>query len=589
MSFHPQNQLEPKSQSISEVFESTYFEIPYNQREYRWEKEQLEKIWDDLLATVEDDIDSNTKKPIGHFLGAIVVIGQPQSHDKARWEIIDGQQRTTTITILAACFKHFLTLVKDQRTHRRLQHVLDDCTCSVKANYAPRVILNREDDFYQNSLLINETKPEKEAYWNSNYNKKSEVQKNIKYAFEYFYKKIEETINLAYPEQKEEKIANLIDALTENFYFLVVRTENFLMAYKLFETLNERGLDLSQADLIKNMLLQHASENGEKALNRVLTSWNSLTDIYEDQTRRKLDLPQIIQFSFAYRHGKVKKEKIFEAVAKELRKGNTQALGFANEFFQDAVNWRAFLHGELPEEEKLESYQNAIIDPLWKSHCAPFIFAAMDSFSEDAENLEICLYLTENYLFRQGLIAKDSVSSLQEFFTEAASMLRSGLDLREVSAFFKKNSPDDIYKEHFKKAIISNTKQGLYIISKIEQHISNKVEKEHNYVLEYILPKKPDNCWGDIESIDEFSHYIHRIGNLIRIPSTVAKKLLGKSFADKTKISSTDNYNFSPTPLTKQLISNTSHWTTELKWNFQSIDKRQEDIAEKYATNVWPL
>ncbi|MEO9332437.1 DUF262 domain-containing protein [Pseudomonas guguanensis] len=590
MTFNPNRQLIPKSLSVAELFKSTYFEVPYNQREYRWGKEQFEKLWDDLQVTIIEDLNLQNRRQLGHFLGAIVVIGEEQSHDQARWEIIDGQQRLTTISILSSCLMSYISLIKDNRTHRRLQHVLEDCIFSPNANYAPRIKLNREDDFYKNSLIKNEKREEKEDYWSHTYDKKSEVQKNIKSAFDFFYARIDEYINSSSEQEKEDKITNLVDILTMHFYVLVVRTENLWMAYRLFETLNERGLDLSQADLIKNMLLQHAKEDGTKALENVQGLWDAFIDNYEDQPSNKLDLPQLIQFSYSYRHGKVKKEKIFDEVSNQLRRGNTQAQGFASEFHKDSLNWRAFLLEELPNWHEIQSYQWAITGPLWKSHCAPFIFAAVDAYASETENLRLCLKLTENYLFRQGLIAKDSVSSLQEFFTEAASMLRSGVKLDSISELFQKRSSDELFKDNFKKASINNTKQGIYITSKIEELISNQeTQDKQTLSLEYILPKKPSFAWGGIEKKEEFSSYVLRLGNLLPLPTHIAQNVKPLGLSDKIDNQSELDYKHSNSRLALELIDKLPEWTEDSEWTFRSIEARQAYMAENYALKAWSL
>jgi len=590
MPFNPTRQLIPKSLSIAELFKSTYFEVPYNQREYRWGKEQFEKFWDDLQVTITEDLSPQNRRQLGHFLGAIVVIGEEQSHDQARWEIIDGQQRLTTISIFSSCLMSYLHVIQDKRTNRRILHVLEDCISSPNASYAARIKLNREDDFYKNSLINHETRAQKEEYWRVNYDKKSEVQKNIKSAFDFFYSRLDSYLSVGTEQEKEDKLTNLSDVLTEHFYVLVVRTENLWMAYRLFETLNERGLDLSQADLIKNMLLQHAKEDGKASLENVQGLWESFIDNYEDQPSKKLELPQIIQFSYAYRHGKVKKEKIFDEVSIQLRSGNTQAQGFANEFYTDSLNWRAFLLGELPNWDTIRNHQLAITDPLWKSHCAPFIFAALDTYPAEIGSLKTCLRLAENYLFRQGLVAKDSVSSLQDFFTEAASMLRSGVKLERIEEFFQKRSSNEQFKENFKTASISNTKQGIYIVSKIEAFASNlNMEDEIAYSLEYILPKKPTPEWGNVEEKEGFSSYISRFGNLLPVPSNIAQNIKALGFS--AKLSNQDNldYKNADTKMVDELLRNIPTWTTSREWNFKSIDARQEFMAENYALSVWSL
>lgn len=584
MAFNPGRQLIPKSVSVAELFKSTYFIVPPNQREYRWSNEQFEKLWDDLIITVNDDFSENNSNSLGHFLGAVVVIGHETSHDQERWEIIDGQQRLTTITILSSCLLEYCAEIKDPKIRMRLEHVLLDCICAPHSDFSPRLRLNREDEFYKNSILEHNSRKQKEEYWAHNSNKQSEVQKNIKEAFTFFYKSIDAHLQNQSDEIKSDRIRDLIDALTDHFYLLVVRAESLWMAYRLFETLNERGLDLSQADLIKNVLLQHAKIDGTAALDGVEKHWTSFIDNYEEQPSKKLDLPQLIQFSYTYRHQKVKKEKIFDEVSRSLRKGKVQSFELTRELYRDSSNWLIFTQGEAWPE--LRQLQTAILEPLWKSHCAPFIIAAIDQYSNDIEKLKRCLELTENYLFRQGLVSRDSVSSLQDFFSECAFLLRTGQDLGLVEKFFKKKSPDEIFKENFSIATISNARQGHYILSKIENFI-NKNQSTSNYSLHYILPRRPDDAWGELKNAEELTAYTSRIGNLLLIQAPKNQQIKSLSFHEK--LTSVPGYNECNSALTQELLSLVEDWAPENMWNFSSINKRQRHLAEKYSQEVWPL
>ncbi len=184
MPINPSQKLSTNSINIGELFKSRYFEIPTNQREYRWEEEQIKKLWDDLICTLRND--NEETETHGHFLGAIVVIGNENSFEHSRLQVIDGQQRLTTLTILAECLRQHIDDIIDRKQRKRLDHILTECIMSPNANNAPRVQLNHADEFYQNSLIENETYEDKQKYWKEHQNKKSEVEINIKNTFSFF-------------------------------------------------------------------------------------------------------------------------------------------------------------------------------------------------------------------------------------------------------------------------------------------------------------------------------------------------------------------------------------------------------------------
>lgn len=589
---NPSQQLVTKSSSVSELIKSTYFVVPPNQREYRWGVEQLEKLWEDLITAVkEQGPGGNT---IGHFLGAIVVIGQEQSHDNARWEIIDGQQRLTTITILSECLRSYVSEIVDQKVRMRLEHVLLDCVVAPNSGFKPRLKLNREDDFYCNSLFENASVESKREYWERAGDKKSEVQANIVRAFEFFYRAINEELAGKDSEERQSRIRDLSETLTEFFYVLVVRTANLSLAYRLFETLNERGLDLSQADLIKNVLLEHAMSSGGNVVEEVTKLWDVFIDNFESQPdAKKLDLPQLIQFSFTYRHQRVKKEMIFEEVSKVLSSTTIRALDFAQEFNRDSLNWRQFLLGDLKGwDVELDDLKYAIVDPLWKSHCASFIMSIVDKFGDDVAQLKKYLTLAESYLFRQGLIAKDSVGSLQEFFGEASAMVRADLPLNEVSSYFSRKSPDERFVENFSRASVNNIRQAFYIIWKIENSVKSisDIRPRNNNAsqrVEFILPRKPGEEWGGVQDKEGYSSYLNKIGNLLMLSPEINQRVKNKALLEKFENDDGLDYLRSGLNLPVMVAKNTHSWLERGEWTFESITKRQLYLAETFAVGVW--
>lgn len=410
----------------------------------------------------------------------------------------------------------------------------------------------------------------------------------------FFFAKIESYLG-SQGDERQDRIRNLVEALTENFYMLEVRTESLWLAYRLFETLNERGLDLSQADLIRNKLLEHAREEGVAIVSKVADLWTELTDSYEEQAEMKLELPQIIQFSYTSRHSVVKKEDIFDRVSEDLLNGKVSAEEFAFQFRRDSQGWSSFLLGDLRNwTDKLADSQYAIIDPLWKDHSAPFIFAAMEAYSDDRSTLEKLFLLAEHYLFRQGLVCKDSVGTLQTFFGNAAYLLRSGLELEEMSALFKRHSSTRTFVDNFKSFSVKNMKQGFYAMWKIESFLTeqrgirpkNQSAAQH---LEHIMPRKPGNNWDGIEKSDDFKPYLNRLGNLMILTRDINQHIKSSSIEYKMSNKSGIDYKNSEMKVALEFMKNFDEWSNNGKWTFRSIESRQAYLADTYADKVWSL
>ena len=312
-------------------------------------------------------------------------------------------------------------------------------------------------------------------------------------------------------------------------------------------------------------------------------------------TLKKLELPQIIQFSYTYRHELVKKERIFDKIFDELRDGRCDAPELASEFNRDSTTWCAFLFGDLTRWSNiLADSQYAIVDPLWKSHCVPFIMASMDMFSTSISDLEVCFVLCEHYLFRQGLVCKDSVSSLQEFFGEAAAQLRSGQNLDRLKEFFSSRSPEASFVQNFKVFSVKNMKQGFYILWKIEKYLTRSLEfrpKNQSAAqhLEHIIPRKPSSEWRNIEKNENFKSYLNMTGNHLVLPSDINQHIKNKPINYKLNNDSNLDYSHCELKLVQEFIKKFAEWADEGEWTFKSIERRQIYLAETYASEVWPL
>ncbi|UTW49824.1 DUF262 domain-containing protein [Bacterioplanoides sp. SCSIO 12839] len=597
--FYPAKQLTTIPLSVSQFFEKSFFSVPANQRLYRWGENQWKKLWDDLLTTLEEDFEEtgseliSSQKAVGHFLGAVVLIGKDSCHPGDRWAIIDGQQRLTTLTILASCLSQFLDVISETRTRKRLDVVLSEIFLSSSANYEPRVKLNRDDEFYYKSINENLEWEGKLKYWESEFNGNSEVQSNVKDCFFYFYNQIKSFVDGE--EDKSTYVSSLIDALSQNMYLLQVKAENTELAYRLFETLNERGLGLTQADLIRNKLIEYAAEDGPQKEEKVVMKWGELLDSYEDQSQAMLELPQLIQFSYSSRYEMVKKDKIFEKVSRGLDEGRFNSIELISQFSKDAFLWSSFLQGNLSRwTSKMSFSQSAILGPVWKEHCTPFLISVMDKYEEDTALVERSFMLLENYLFREGVVNKKTVSALQGDLTKLSKLVRADVDFSDVEEFFKKQSPDNVFVENFKTYSPRNTKQAFYVIYKIEQYNLEDVgfspdPQSIAQHLEHIMPKKPGADWDGIDQYEEFSSYLNRLGNLMILEGDINRSVKNKALSDKITSNGTKGYADSGLTLPKELISKRNDWYHSGIWGFESINERQKYLAEKYALSVWAL
>lgn len=281
------------ARTISELFnpdkDITYF-IPKYQREYVWGKKEWELLFDDILSNENS-----------HFLGSIICINSKRdSQDNDRLELIDGQQRMTTLNILFITLYEHLSFFKNGITDEEEQSEFNSELLNLKyklilksdkktLRLEPSVSGKNKQDFEH--LFSFETKMLENRF---NRSASAGIRRIVK-AFRYFLNRLQELIII---EENEEKIETLIFNKTKSLELLKkinsallvkIEVNNHSDAFTLFETLNNRGVPLSPIDLIKNSFLNQSEKLDKNSIDENFDNWNrliqNLTEDYNVQER----------------------------------------------------------------------------------------------------------------------------------------------------------------------------------------------------------------------------------------------------------------------------------------------------------------
>ena len=272
--------------SIADVFSSQNnieYRIPKYQREYIWGAKDWDALFDDVVDNEE-----------GYFLGSYICVGT-SAMGTAELEIIDGQQRFTSIALLLASLYSWLLewkeedeLDEDEITDlNNLKAALANKTTTrknghKKSSYSPKLILQDQnynrDDFESILCEYNIIDEADDQKYRGN--------RRIEKAFRHFDKRIAEYIEERLEENSELHEIDILFELISKFKAVIlvgIEVDSHKDAYMLFESLNHRGVPLSAIDLIKNILIAEADEKGEA--DECYESWKEgLGKIGEDYT-----------------------------------------------------------------------------------------------------------------------------------------------------------------------------------------------------------------------------------------------------------------------------------------------------------------
>ena len=229
------------------------YEIPLFQRRYVWEQEdQWEPLWEDVRNTAEQILEDR-QHDASHFLGAVVFKQQPQPTGMLeRREVVDGQQRLTTMQLLLDA----------------TQEVFEKYGASTQARQLSRLVLNDEDEHGGDPDLKFKVLPtlnDREAFAcamsNKMLNEGCEDSLIVR-AHDYFQYEIDEWLKQFSKELQESAIKALHTVVVRSLEMVVIDLDPDEEEHVIFETLNARGTPLEDSDLIRNMMMAKADDQG---------------------------------------------------------------------------------------------------------------------------------------------------------------------------------------------------------------------------------------------------------------------------------------------------------------------------------------
>lgn len=533
------------------------YSIPKYQRDYSWDSEQWSDLWYDLMQML-DEGDS-------HYMGYLVL----QTNDDKNYQVIDGQQRITSISILLlAVIKYLKTIGKDdgekQFNIKRADTIhstyignLDVLTLTSEN----KIVLNRNnDDFYRNYLSALQEFP-KRGLKNSD--------KLMKSAFEFFSSYIKNQYKTA------EDLVNFVETIVDNLFFTVIIVTDDLNAFKVFETLNARGVQLSSSDLLKNYIFSVA--DSDKLLSAQIDSldekWAKIADILKET--------QIADFLRVYwnsTHKTVRKNLLYRTIRDEI-KTSQQAFDLLQDMQSQADVYMAL---KTPEDE-LWRQSPAVKEDLQLlklfnvSQPISLLLVAYAKLPESqfAKLLHKIVIIS----FRYNVICNKNPNEQEVAYNKIALSLASGkdldLNLLKSSLYVQDAEFEQIfaYKEFANNS--RNNKIAKYILGKIEHFESSAdIDLDHS-TLEHILSDSPDlDIWNWEEHKVQQFHY--RLGNMTLLEYGKNKDLGNADLKTKKNV-----YKTSTIPMTKKIAESDIE-----EWSESEIDRRQQDFAKK-ALGIW--
>lgn len=548
-------------ETMNTFLNNTYY-IPNYQREYSWERTELEDFWDDLQTT-KDNGDS-----LDHFFGQIVVHSDESTKRKY---IIDGQQRTITSTIFMRALQYFYTVIYKATDSERADFKKSDIASIHIGRYLSASndklhlhLGELDNDYFRTTVQLGSPETTSKV--------KKKSHERLRKAYVFFYEQLKEQIDtVSDVDDQLDILDEYYDAFTNRFSVLYMEATKLDEAFVIFETLNARGKELETADLLKNFIF---SQSKDIALAQ--KQWNNMIS-----TLDRADPTKYIRHYWNATQMFTREKDLYRSISKSISSPRA-----SKELLKDLATYAQCYHDITTPNENVGFTDNALINSLKAlkilkaSSFYPVILAMMQEpgvFSE--ANIRQVVQTIETYVFRNFTICGKVANKSEVFFAAVAKEIYDGtLDSTDmvVNRIKAEMVGDKEFSDSFAIWVGSKTsKEAIrYMLRKIHKHLdsAHEINIDNTEVhIEHIMPE--DNTHWQVDD-DIHEAYLWRLGNLALLSGPKNISISNKIFDIKKA-----TYATSKIEPNKELANSAS-------WTANEIDARQNLFAG-YALKIW--
>ena len=621
--------------TIEEAFKQCFYIVPDFQREYVWSEKEVTQLLEDIDGNFDISSSENFSE---YFIGTVLVA--PKQNERSHFDIIDGQQRLTTIFLILCALRvrfkgtreegHFNGLITDSHTIPRGEIK----TGSTK--FSPKLEIRYEDGAKVITKIIDAIDAHDSPENVRQIIKKSGIKiygsiEKILRAYEVIYRFLKDN----YTDEAELK--KYWGYLSHEVVFIQI-SKDISNALKIFETINERGIGLNPMDLLKNLLFIQLKN--PKEFTRLKDEWKKITKPLEEEEVKEKPLRFLRYFimanydvKIAERSGAtIRESEIYDWFSDNpaLTNHENKPFEFVDSVAQSARWYGNFVKGLGTDDKGVSALASLkkLTGGAFRLHYILLLAAAKlpeHFFNQFVNQIESFLFYC--------IFTKTQAKYIENFFANWVK------DIREIAcieyAEDKRQSLNRFIDEHFAKEMERKTpelKDALkrlsldsmpqyqirYLLARLAQHVDMKfqglktrdsLDSYLKHDIEHILPKNPDknlrDKWDselsnlpdsnlpDDEAVLPYDEAMQRLGNLTLLEPTINIVAGNDSYAEKLP-----KYKESRLYLTSSLVelsqvgqnSSITRINKQLSsfetWDAAAIEKRQSLLIDM-ALEVW--
>ncbi len=550
---------------IGSILKNFWLKVPPHQREYRWTDSHVLTLFEDLHHALTSDDQE-------YFLGTIVTIPDADG----ALEVIDGQQRLATVAILLSRIRWYF-----QQTDAKLAPTVIPFLYEYNRQQKEDVVklrLNLIDNHFFASMLIANSLPTALPRTAPVSNKR--LQSAFVAAEDY----VNKIVAPCPVNARSDALDKWIDFIENGAEVILLRAPTEANAYKMFETLNARGLGTTQADLVKNYLFGQAGNRCPEAQ----AAWSSMTGglaLLQGDDDEKDDVTVVfLRCALMAIHGLVRKDEVYKVV-QSIAKGPQSVITLSKNLEELAAIYVATFYQDHEKWAKSPDVTRHAIQTINDFDIKPFrpvLLSVAGKFApaESTKAFQMFVALGVRLL----IAASTRTGMIEETLGKAANKIFKGeiTTARGLAGEIASIIPSDTqFRQAFERYTASKAQFARYYLRAMEfaaqpranpWYVEN-ADKE-KMTLEHVLPKEPGNNWPKFTP-QEADLYCNWLGNMCLLPKEANNDLRSADQKKKWAV-----YKEAPYALTREIAS-VSDWTP------QTLEERQKALA-KLAVKTWP-
>lgn len=573
--------IKPYDKTVRDLLGSKrQFVIPRFQREYSWDKKNHQEFLEDMLGNliIKDGRISSSQ----YFLGTMLFIGNFAEGTEQEIQVVDGQQRLTTITILFSAMSDIFLTLGEQTLSRQL--------------FA--YIMTEDDDGNEVRILKSKTSYPFFSYFIQDKEKKmspdatTEEEHCIKETYEYFRAQLTEAKLKSMLKRKHG--SEIVEALSEidvlkalrdqvlNSTFISISTTDREQANKIFEILNAKGKRLAYIDLIKNKIFEVL--NKVEPADFAEETWKNIKETLSFG-KESVGLATFYQHFWSSKYKKVSSNKLYEAFNSTIKKSETEYTEFIKELLKNAKIYMQIVNPKREDYNNRKEYFgivqslsciNNYFNVVQVRIALLALFDTKQRGIVDFTMLRDTLSCLENFHFAYNAILANRTNRLEKIYSSFAIALRKSQTKAEAKCVIRDKlvapldelfPTFDSFSEKFvalsftKKDKVSNVKTK-YAINKLNSLYSNNEVFANDGTIEHIIPEKEQ---GNTLNI----------GNLILLEDNLNVEAGHENYANKCAVYAKSNYIW-----VKNFVAQHEQWDSSM------IEQRAKEMAKVYYTEI---